>query len=493
MHSYLKLTQRLDRIAKLNHLLSIVGWDEQVNMPDDSGDSRAAAMAEGSLMAQELLLAPELDDLANKADLENLDSTAKANLKAIKRQIDGAKAVPSELNHALTLAVMKCHQHWRELRKNNDWPEFVKVFEPVVRLSREHAEARAAAFCLTPYDALLDMYQEGISTAFLEKVFGGLKTWLPELIESAVEKQPTFQVPLGHFSVEDQRSIGLEVAGILGFNFRRGRLDVSHHPFCGGVSSDVRMTTRYSTDDFTQSLMGIIHETGHGLYEQGLPPEYEFQPVGSTCGMMIHESQSLLFEMQISRSRQFLEFLSPIIKKRFGDRSEFSSSNLCRIYQNVKPGLIRIDADEVTYPAHILLRYEIEKKLIGREISVQDIPDLWDEKMKAYLGISTRGNDRDGCLQDVHWPTGSFGYFPCYTLGAMLAAQLFQSYMELNTKILEEVSIGDTRNINAWLNEKIWSKGSSLHPFELIKNATGSELSDNAYRAHLERRYLNRD
>ena len=492
MSSYSKLTQRFDRIAKLNHLLSIVGWDEQVNMPEDSGDSRASAMAEGSLLVQELQLAPDLEELAHQAELENLSWESKTNLKAIKRQIAGAKAVPTELNHALNLAVMKCHQHWRELRKKNDWKEFVKVFEPVVDLTREQSQARAHAFQLTPYDALLDTFQEGLTTAFLEKVFGGIKTWLPELITTATNRQLPFNIPKGNFSIEAQKKLGLEVSKVLGFNYRRGRLDVAHHPFCGGVSSDVRMTTRYSNSDFTQSLMGTIHETGHGLYEQGLPQDFEFQPIGAACGMMLHESQSLLFEMQISRSPQFLEFLSPMIQKHFGESSDFSSSNLCRLYQNVKPGLIRVDADEITYPAHILLRYEIEKKLIANEITVHDIPDIWDEKMKTFLGLSTLGNYRDGCMQDVHWPTGAFGYFPCYTLGAMLAAQLFQTYAKINAKIYDEVSAGDVRNISAWLKECIWSKGSTVHPFELIKNVTGSELSDQCYKTHLEQRYLSR-
>ena len=494
MSYYKKLEKKFDRIGKLNHLLSIVGWDEQVNMPQDSGESRAEAMAEGYLMIQELQLEPELQDWAKEAGEEaaqgKLLPKEAANLKQIQKKLKEATAVPSELNHALTLAVMKCQHAWRDLRKNNDWNHFLPLFEPVVSLTKEAACARGNAFGLSPYNALLDQYQSGLDSDFIDRVFDGIKTWHPALLDKARARNSTILQPSGSFSISSQKNIGLEVMNALGFDFKRGRLDVSHHPFCGGVSSDVRMTTRYSEDDFTQSLMGIIHETGHGLYELGLPKEYEFQPAGHAAGMMLHESQSLLYEMQLGRSLPFLKFLSPIVRKHFGNDPSLETTNLQKIYQRVEPGLIRVDADEVSYPAHVILRYEIEKQLIEGSISTSDIPALWDEKMKSYLGLDTKGNYKDGCLQDIHWPGGSFGYFPCYTLGAMLAAQWFQALKRDHENLDTAMESGDFTAISSWLKTHIWSKGSFYHPLDLIKEGTGEALTDRHYKLHLERRYL---
>jgi len=494
MTHYKKLEKKFDRIGKLRHLLSIVGWDEQVNMPQDSGESRAEAMAEGYLMIQELQLDAELQDLIQEAGeearLNKLTLEQGANLKLIQKKMKDAKAVPSQLNHALTLAVMKCQHAWRDLRRDNDWKSFLPLFEPVVSLTKEAASARAEAFGLTPYNALLDQYQSGLDSDFIDRVFNGIKTWHPDLLDKARARQATILQPSGSFSIASQKNLGLEVMNALGFDFKRGRLDVSHHPFCGGVSSDVRMTTRYSEDDFTQSLMGIIHETGHGLYELGLPKEWEFQPAGHAAGMMLHESQSLLYEMQVGRSLPFLKFLSPMVKKHFGSDPALETDNLQKIYQRVEPGLIRVDADEVSYPAHVILRYEIEKQLIEGSIATADIPLLWDEKMKTYLGLDTTGNYKDGCMQDIHWPGGSFGYFPCYTLGAMLAAQWFRALKQDHDLLDTAIESGDFTWISSWLNKHIWSKGSVEHPLDLIKNATGEALTDRHYKLHLERRYL---
>jgi carboxypeptidase Taq len=494
MKHYKNLEKKFERIGKLSHLLSIVSWDEQVNMPQDSGDSRAQAMAEGYLMVQELQLDPALEDLAKESENEAKDNKLtpwqEANLKLIHKKIKEAKAVPSDLNHGITLAVMKCQQAWPELRKKNDWKSFLPLFDPVVKLSREAAVARGEAFSLSPYNALLAQYQEGLDSEHIDKTFNQLKTWHPKLLDQARGRSSDILQPNGSFPVPNQKSLGIQVMSALGFDFNRGRLDVSHHPFCGGVSTDVRMTTRYSEDDFSQSLMGIIHETGHGLYELGLPREFEFQPAGNAAGMMLHESQSLLFEMQLGRSLPFLKFLSPMVKQHFGSDPALQSENLQKIYLRVAPGLIRVDADEVSYPAHVVLRYEIEKRLMEGAISTADIPMLWDEKMKSYLDLDTKGNYKDGCMQDVHWPGGSFGYFPCYTLGAMLAAQFFKALKRDLPGLNASVESGDFTPIRSWLETHVWSKGSSQSPTDLIKNATGKELSDSDYRAHLEERYL---
>ncbi len=276
----------------------------------------------------------------------------------------------------------------------------------------------------------------------------------------------------------------------LGFDFAGGRLDESTHPFSGGVPEDVRLTTRYREDDFAQSLMGTIHETGHARFEQNLPREWLGQPLGNARSYGIHESQSLSFEMQLARSRAFVGVLAPMLTAHFGDQPAFAADNLHRLLTRVRPGLIRVDADEVTYPAHVILRYEIERALIEDEIEADDIPALWDEKMQSLLGIDTRGNYRDGCMQDVHWTEGAFGYFPSYTLGAMYAAQWFAAMRRATPDLDQRIAAGDLAPVFEWLNANIWSQASRWDTPELVKRATGEALNPQHFRAHLEARYL---
>jgi carboxypeptidase Taq len=265
---------------------------------------------------------------------------------------------------------------------------------------------------------------------------------------------------------------------------------VSTHPFCGGVPEDVRITTRYREDDFMQSLMGIIHETGHARYEQNLPRALVDQPVGVARSMGIHESQSLSFEMQLARSKPFLKLIAPLVREHLGDQPAFTAENLGKLYSRVKPAYIRVDADEACYPAHVILRFEIERALVDGEIEVDDIPALWDEKMMAYLGVDTRNNFKDGPMQDVHWPLGLLGYFPSYTLGAMYAAQYFATIRKATPDLDHHIEAGNLAPIFDWLNENIWSKASELSTDELVERATGEPLNPQHFRTHLEARYL---
>lgn len=300
----------------------------------------------------------------------------------------------------------------------------------------------------------------------------------------------------GEFPVERQRELGLEIMKTLGFDFDHGRLDVSHHPFCGGVPDDVRITTRYQTSTFVTSLMGVVHETGHAMYEQGLPVDWRSQPVGRALSAGTHESQSLLMEMQAGRTKEFLEYLAPVAREMFGAddmNPAWSVDNLHKLYTRVQPGFIRVDADEVTYPLHIILRYEIEKQLIEGKLEVQHIPEIWDEKMQQYLNLSTKGNYADGCLQDVHWSAGLFGYFPTYTLGAMTAAQLFSSARDQVPELLNEIGSGNFAPLLAWLRENIHAKGKFLNFNELMSAATGCELDVDYFKSHLKNRYASTD
>ena len=277
---------------------------------------------------------------------------------------------------------------------------------------------------------------------------------------------------------------------LLDFDFDAGRLDESAHPFTGGVPEDTRLTTRYREDDFMRALMGTIHETGHARYEQNLPRSWLGQPIAKARSMAIHESQSLSFEMQLGRSAAFAALLVPLLREHFGDQPAFEAGNLYRLMTRVKPDFIRVDADELTYPAHVILRYGIEKKLIERSVEAEDIPALWSEGMQSLLGVDTRGNHTDGCMQDIHWAGGSFGYFPCYTLGAMYAAQWFASIRAQHADFDARIGRGDLSPAFDWLRDRIWTQASRWTTHELAIRASGEPLNAAHFRRHLEARYL---
>jgi carboxypeptidase Taq len=338
----------------------------------------------------------------------------------------------------------------------------------------------------------MDRYEPGVRAADIERIFADLKQWLPQLTTRVQAKQRDEKIttPTGTFPGAAQRSMNLAVMKLLGFDFEAGRLDESVHPFSGGVPEDVRLTTRYREDDFAQSLLGTIHETGHARFEQNLPRAWLGQPIGVARSYGIHESQSLSFEMQLARSRGFVGLLVPMLAGHFGSQPAFQADNLFWLFTRVKPGYIRVQADEVTYPAHVILRFEIERPLIEGEIEPEDIPALWDEKMQALLGLDTRGNFRDGCMQDAHWTEGAFGYFPSYTLGAMYAAQWFASMRRAVPDLDARIARGDLAPVFEWLHANIWSQASRWDTPELVRRASGEPLNPAHFRAHLEKRYL---
>jgi carboxypeptidase Taq len=443
----------------------------------------------------ELVTQDNLPALINAAQAESLAPWPAANLREIQRAVTQATAVPAELVQRLGLVTSRCEQAWRIHRANNDWPAMLPLLEEVVAVSRERAAVLGAAKGCSAYDALLDEYEPGVTSATVDGVFADLKTFLPGFAAEVIARQAAEPVlPLtGDFSVEKQRALGVEVMTAMGFDFAHGRLDISHHPFCGGVPEDVRITTRYNTDNFVQSLMGVIHETGHAMYEQGLPAGWRNQPVGTALSSGTHESQSLLMEMQACRTREFLQFLAPRAQRIFlGNESNdpaWGVDNLHRLYTRVERSYIRVDADEVTYPLHVILRYELEKQLIDGSLKVRDLPAAWDAKMREYLDVSTAGNFTDGCLQDVHWPAGLFGYFPTYTLGAMTAAQLFFAANAEIEGVPQAISQGQFASLLGWLREHVHGKGSFLAYDDLMREATGSTLNASYFKNHLLQRY----
>lgn len=490
--AYAQLSHTFTRLYRFKHLASIVGWDHAAVMPPKGNHARSAAMAELGVLMHDMLTDRSLKEKIDQASQESLQPIERANLREMKRSWEAANLLPSSLVEAMTLANSKCEHAWREQRPANDWKAFAPNLKEVVHLAREQARLLADAKATTRYDALMDMYEPGMSSTQIDVIFGDVKNWLPDLIANARKKQADEAVVAtkGPFPIAKQKALGLAVMKLLQFDFDGGRLDESTHPFCGGVPEDVRITTRYRESDFAQSLMGIIHETGHACYEQNLPRSLIDQPVGIARSMGIHESQSLSFEMQLGRAKPFLSAIAPLVREHLGDQLAFSAENLSKLYTRVNPGYIRVDADEACYPAHIILRYEIERALIDGQIEVEDIPALWDEKMMRYLGVDTRGNFKDGPMQDIHWPGGAFGYFPSYTLGAMYAAQYFATIRMLHPHLDGEIMRGNLAPIFDWLRENIWTKASEYDTNDLVTRATGETLNPKHFRAHLQARYL---
>lgn len=490
--NYDQLTSAFERIYRFEHLQAIVSWDHATNMPPGGNTARSAALAELAALIHRLRTAPELGTYLTAAAAETLDDVARANVREMQRTWRHATALPEKLVHAATMAGARCEHAWRSQRPANDWAGFAVNLREVVRLTREQATLLSDRLGLSKYDALMDRFEPGMRSADVDRLFSSVRSWLPGLIQTVRARQSTEHViePQGPFPIAAQRALCERVMTLLQFDFAGGRLDVSTHPFSGGVPEDVRLTTRYREDEFVQSLMGTIHETGHGRYEQNRPREWLGQPISEARSMAIHESQSLSFEMQLGRSRPFMTLLAPLLVEYFGAQPAFEPENLFRLYTRVRPGLIRVDADEVTYPAHVLLRYEIERPLVEGEIEVDDIPALWDQKMEQLLGLDTRGNYKDGPMQDIHWTDGAFGYFPCYTLGAMYAAQWFATLRRTRPTLDAEVMRGELDGAFEWLRANIWSQASRYETADLTRLASGSALDPDHLRAHLEARYL---
>ena len=490
--AYRALEARFARTSHIGGALSILQWDHQVMMPPGGSPVRAEQMATLRQIAHELLTSVGTGDLLDEAeqDTAELGPWQAANLREMRRSHRRATAMPTDLVAALVRATTAAEMIWREARPRADFATLRPALEEVVRLTREEAAAKAAALGRAPYDALLDGYEPGLGTAEIDALFEPLAAFLPDFLERVLAHQVEALPLEGHFPAARQKALGERLMRALGFDFNHGRLDESLHPFCGGVPDDVRMTARYDETDAATGLMAVLHETGHALYNAGLPKEWRHQPVGKPRSFAVHESQSLLVEMRICRSRPFLAHLAPMLAETFGvGGAAFSVDNLYRQAIRVERGLIRVDADEVTYPLHVILRYRIEKALLAGEIEVADLPAAWNDGMRALLGV-VPPDDRLGVLQDIHWPSGAIGYFPCYTLGAILAAQLYEAMIAAVPELPAHIKEGDFRPLLAWLRANIHEQGARYETQELIARATGRPLELKPFLRHLETRYL---
>ena len=494
MSPYQQLEQEFKRLHAFRGAASILRWDAAVMMPRGSSELRGEQLAAIEMETHALVASPRVSRLLDRADAnaQGLEEWQIANLREMRRERDHAIATPQNLVSRLAKATSRAEIKWIEARQKSDFALFAPHLEEVVSLIRDKAALLGKALNLDPYDALVDEFSPGLRVTEIDSIFTTVGRRLPGLIQEAIEiqaRRPPLEI-IGRFTPSKQRQLATELVKTLGFSFERGRLDESEHPFTGGVPGDIRITTRLNSNDLLTGLMGVLHEAGHAMYDSGLPEAWRGQPVGRDAGMAVQESQSLLLEMLICRNRPFLRYLKPLLEKTFGvSGAEWEVENLYRLLTRVRRSLVRVDADEVTYPVHIVLRYELENELLNGELKVRDLPEAWNARIEDRLGVRP-ANDAEGCLQDVHWATGSFGYFPSYAIGAVIAGQLYERLRADRPELDDEMAAGQFTGLFDWLRENVHGLGASLSTPALIMNATGKPLSAAAWLRYAEAKYL---
>lgn len=490
------LESHFRRISRISHAETFLAWDQLVMMPVSGGSRRSEAMAELATLRHEWLTDSRLGDWLDEAEQLSADAdpAMRSSVREMRRVWREASCLTPELVRAQVLATGRCERGWREQKPRDDWDGFAVNFREVVDLSREEAAMRldaAGGAIATGYEAMLDLHCHGESLPMVEQVFADLLAVLPDLLQQVVESQQGNRAQLrGEFEPARQQQLCGRLASYLGFEVSQGRLDSSLHPFSTGEAGDLRITTRYKRDDLLDALLSTAHEIGHARYEGGLPEQLAGLPVGGSRNMSIHESQSLLFEKHLMQSLPFLNLFASDVEQEFPALVPLSGPDLWNSCHRVEPGFIRIEADEICYPMHVALRFEIERDLINGALTVDDVPERWNTSMQKNLGISPGKQHSLGCMQDIHWSEGAFGYFPAYTLGAVNAAQLASSLREAHPQWQSHFAEGDLEFVFDWLQQHIWSAASLQSSQELMQRVTGSATDASFLLEHLQARYV---
>jgi carboxypeptidase Taq len=467
--------------AMLESTQQLLEWDERTYMPPEAGEYRAEQVAYLAGLIHQRHTDPRLGEwltqLAESPLAADPHSEAGCTIRQMRREYDKKTKLPESLVKELTRLTVRGQQTWVVARKNNDFAAFAPVLGQIVALKRQEAEALGYEDCI--YDALLDTYEPDEKTANVRRVLAALRDDLTPLVQAIAEsdRAPKLDILKRIYPAAVQEAFGKEAAARIGFEFPAGRLDVTHHPFCTNVGPrDTRITTRYDERFFPSAFFGILHEAGHGIYDQGLPAEHYGLPAGKYVSLGIHESQSRMWENLVGRSREFWEFFFSAAKKAFSHAlDDVSLNEFYFAINDVRPSLIRVEADEATYNLHIIIRFELEQELIEDRLRVNDLPAAWNEKYRQYLGIEPP-TDADGVLQDVHWSAGLIGYFPTYSLGNLYAAQLFRQADEDLGNLPQRFALGQFLPLREWLREKIHSQGQRYTAAQLVENITGRPL-----------------
>lgn len=493
-----RLAEKYKEISLLGKINGVLGWDMNVNLPVKAANARAQQVSYLTAISTDKWLDVEFRRLIEKS--QNSLKSLTDEEKAMVRNLDWAGQfywkVPKALVVEFSQVTSEAFMAWQKAKVENDFPAFSEYLTKILRMNRIIADH--LGYTENRYDALLNLYEQNLTVKKLDKVFGTLKKELVPFLKKLTPRNPSkspenpisrFIGPDFFYSEKRQAQLANFIIRRMGYDLQSGRLDVSAHPFTTGLArNDVRITTKYLPHDFRSSFTAAIHETGHALYDQGYKVDYEDTPLEGGISLGIHESQSRFWENQVGRSEAFLTFLTPILQAFYPEYlSNVSSQEVYTLFNHVEPGLIRIEADEVTYNFHIMLRYELEEKLINEKLEVKDLSEVWRTKMKEYLGVVPK-TDREGVLQDVHWSYGNFGYFPTYTLGNLYAAQ-FTNTMKKELNISELTSQGEFGTILSWLRDNVHVHGSSIWPNELVKKVTGEELDPKYFVNYIKEKY----
>ncbi len=496
IEAYAELIRRSKELGVLNSCAGVLSWDQQTYMPPKGAGLRGEQMAFLASLAHQKFTDPAVGELLATIESSELIqdplADATANVRELRRAYDRATKLPQSLVEELARVTTAAQQTWQVAKEKNDFASFRPYLEKIVELKRE--EANAVGFATHPYDALIEEFEPGTTVAELRELFTGLTHSLVPLIRAITESssQPDRTVLAREYPIDRQKLFAESAASAFGFDFTAGRLDTTSHPFCSGFGpGDCRITTRYNPRFFSESFFGVLHETGHALYEQNLPAEHFGTPLGVACSFGIHESQSRLWENQVGRGQPFWDHFFPRLKQAFP--SAASDVSLDRFYfaiNDVRPSLIRVEADEATYNLHIALRFELELALLSGDLTVAELPGAWNERFEHLMGVAVP-DDRHGCLQDIHWSFGGIGYFPTYTLGNLYAAQLMAAAkVQLGAESLDEdFRRGEFGRLREWLVQHIYQHGQKFRAGELCRRATGSLLSPEPFLTHLTEKY----
>ncbi|MDQ3332389.1 MAG: carboxypeptidase M32 [Planctomycetota bacterium] len=487
------LITRLKQTAVLASCSAVLGWDEQTSLPPGGAEHRAEQLGLLAGLVHQRATDPRIGELLSELEASNHFSPETADgalLREARRDFNRKTKLPQRLVEQLSRTTTLSQQAWVDARKRKDFNTFQPWLEQVVTLKREEADALSAGG--EKYDSLLDDYESGATSALIAEAFAALRTELVPLLEAIRTSgiQPDASLITRRFPVDAQRAFGRAAAKAIGFDFQRGRLDEAAHPFCSGIGpGDCRLTTRYDEYHFPQAFFGTLHEAGHGLYEQGLPAERFGTPLGEACSLGIHESQSRMWENFVGRSWAFWSHFFPQAQRAFPEAlTGVDAESLYRAVNDVRPTFVRVEADEVTYNLHIMLRFELERPLIAGDLSPADVPEAWDAIFQRDFGLKP-SNVSEGCLQDIHWSAGLIGYFPTYTLGNMYAAQLFEQARADLGDLDAMFRAGEFEPLKSWLVENVHQHGRRYRPTELIERVTGAAPSPAPLVAHLRTKY----
>ncbi len=487
--SFVEYTREL---SALDAAESLLAWDQQTYMPPMGAESKSRQLATLSGIHHDMLVSDtmkrHLDELAN-GDLDKLGEDARVNVREMKRAYDHASRVPTKLVRDIARAQSLGMEAWAEAREKSDYKIFAPWLEKLLKLKCEQADA--IGYEESRYDALHDEFEMGSTAKRITSVFAKLRDELVPLVDRIVNSDvaKAQKIPARDYPRAKQEALGRELLTAIGFDWKAGRIDVSAHPFCTGNLHDVRLTTRYNEKDLTQALFGLMHEGGHGLYEQGFDPAHQGTPRAQAVSLGIHESQSLMWENIVGRDRGFWKFAYPKLQKHFAPTFDsVSPEEWYKEINKVERSFIRVEADEVTYCLHVILRFELEVEMIEGRLPVKDIPEAWNAKMKDFLGITPK-NDAEGCLQDIHWSHGIFGYFPTYALGYLYSAQFYNQAKKDLPGVEDDYAKGEFGRLLGWLRKNIHQRGMTYAPHDLVKVVTGEELDTKYLIDYLTKKY----